>query len=83
MKYIITTHGSPILFSEAIGHDEMARKFRGATSAGFVSITAEGIGNGETVQAELQVHCYGRSVSLGIGRSPKDRTAIENMLLGY
>lgn len=60
-KYIIIDKTKPIIFSPAIMHSDEANG-RNVTSAGFVSIWADG----EVAQGEepLTIHCYGESVSL-------------------
>jgi hypothetical protein len=67
MKYIITRNGSPVIFSEAEKHSDVARSI-GAKSAGFVHI------NGN------EVKCYGESMSLNLKPSEDDERIIRGML---
>ena len=73
LKYIITRNNSPVLFSEAESHNEVASRV-GAISAGFVDI--------EYLKAHdvYAVDCYGSSISLGMNSSKGDSVKIAQML---
>lgn len=82
MKYIICDNRNVAIFSEVNTHREMASKMYGkVTSAGFCTLgTAIVIETGRSV---LKVHCWGSSVSLGIGNNGEvDEKIIERELSG-
>lgn len=72
MKYIITKQNDAIIFSDGMVHADVARKFGGAKSAGFVSIDDEG-----------KIAAYGRSMSLGLESDPDDSRIISNAFNRY
>lgn len=84
MKYIVVetknatggTQETPIIFSDLVSHDEVARKFFKPISAGFLSINKE---MGECKE-EYRVSAYGKSVSLGVSSRTEDKALIERHL---
>lgn len=86
MKYIITRHKSPVIFSEAESHNDMAEVV-GAISAGFVDIRIKPVVPQELGDdtMELTVHCYGASHTLGglASRGEEDARLIKTMLNRY
>ena len=60
IKYIMTKDKGIVMFSGILGHDEVAQKFGGATSAGFINIKGE------------DTRCYGESISLHMKADEKD-----------
>ena len=77
MKYIIVDDGyviHPIVFSELIAHDEMARRVgnKEVLGAGFAYLDQDKFG------------CYGKSISLGVAsRGDEDAKFLNKWLLGY
>ena len=69
LKYIMTKDDGVIMFSNLITHTEMARKFGGATSAGFV-----------TIDKNYHFETYGESVSLRMKPAEDDNEKIERQL---
>ena len=67
-KYVII-NGSAIVFSPAITHKEMVGYGEKAESAGFVTFRAGTNSFGEPI---VTVHCFGKSVSLGIESKPEE-----------
>ena len=68
MKYIIFSNGEPVVFSDAVGHNEVAGK-RMVDSAGFCRI--------ETFRNQwddivAKVSVWGESTSLGVKSHPED-----------
>ena len=49
-----------VMFSGILGHDEVAAKFGGAISAGFINLDGE------------DTKCYGESISLNLESSEND-----------
>jgi hypothetical protein len=85
MKYIITSHHSPILFSEAESHSDIARG-HSPISAGFVNVSVDnGYPDDNVGEGELKVYCYGSSTTLnGLQSRPeKDAELIKAMILRY
>lgn len=80
MKYILVetedAGHAPILFDDAIAHDEMAngvpKKIK-VKSAGFVKLTKN--------DGKLDIECYGHSVSLGISSRPEQDTFFVKLCL--
>ena len=78
MKYIITHNNSPIIFSEAEVHSEVAREVGGAKSAGFVQISY--LNKTLTLgEPRFLASTYGTSISLKLTPDPKDAEKIERM----
>lgn len=72
MKYIIFSNGEPVVFSDAVGHNEVAGK-RMVDSAGFCRI--------ETFRNQwddivAKVSVWGESTSLGVKSHPEDAKII-------
>lgn len=76
MKYIITYHGSPIIFPESETHSDVARTV-GAISGGFVKISPV-----YDVKKDVQIvaECYGESISLGLKSRPEDSAILTSFL---
>ncbi len=74
MKYIRTNENQIVIFSTYYSHSEIARKFDGAKSAGFIV----GIGSGID-----DLKCTGESVSLGIKSHPDDTEILLREIRGY
>jgi hypothetical protein len=62
-KYIKTKDGEMIVFSESILHSTFMH--RSPISAGFIKFYTNKDG-------ELDCHCYGESISLGLASEPED-----------
>lgn len=60
IKYIRTKDNAIVVFPRLYNHDEVARKFGGALSAGFISFAGE------------DTKCYGKSISLNMVSDPED-----------
>ena len=60
IKYIRTKDNAIVAFSGLYNHDEVARKFGGALSAGFISFSGE------------DTKCYGKSISLNMVSDERD-----------
>ena len=58
-----------VVFPKHIGHDEMARKLGTPISAGFLTTQ---INN----EQEVEINCYGESVTLGIKSREEEDTKI-------
>lgn len=83
LKYIITEHGNFALFSEGLeSHNVIAsRVFGKVVGAGFATI-AVGYKEPETGHDDrnINVHCFGRSVSLDMDSRPEDEKIINDKL---
>ena len=60
IKYIMTKDDGIVMFSGILNHDEVAAKFGGATSAGFINLDGD------------DTKCYGESISLNLKANEKD-----------
>ncbi len=72
LKYIITDY-SPVIFNEAIKHEEAARGLGTIHSAGFVYVSF----NAHTEQFDCTP--FGESVSLGIKSNSDDKMKLDRM----
>ena len=68
-KYVVFEEIYPVLFLPGIQHCEVAVEKREPTSAGFVSITEEGL-----------VEVFGGSSSLGLRADSKDRKLLITLI---
>lgn len=86
MKYIIMDHrgcDTPILFPVWVGHDEIYRHAK-VIGAGECSVsgTSKEIEVGSRLCNDIEVYCYGKSVSLDVvSRGYEDAALIREMLL--
>lgn len=76
LKYIVTTNGMPVLFSEGEKHSDVAHGV-GAQSAGFAIVSYD------CERAKFTAKTYGESISLGIESREEDNKLIETMLNHY
>jgi len=78
LKYIVIDEINPIIFDAVIDHSAMARAANGpVTSAGFCYLS----GNSDD---EVDVHCFGESVTLNIKSNPDaDQQLIEKRINNY
>lgn len=84
-KYVILDECFPIIFTEAIGHDNFKSISTGVgilkpTSAGFFDTTIDHIR--KAVGDYITVNTYGESVSLKLQSKPEDARLIEKLLNG-
>lgn len=71
LKYIITEHNSIAMFSPTCNHNDMARGMHGRpVSAGFCNIRQEADSD------RVNVHCYGKSVTLKLDSREGDEHII-------
>ena len=87
MKYIISKNNDVIIFSDGISHRDMARDIGcieagdDIVGAGFVRFS---VTNEDDMPGDLDIKCYGESVSLGIkSRGIDDECIIEGSNNNY
>ena len=69
-KYVVLKeYNKMIVFSELIEHKQFAGL--NPISAGFISFRANELG-------DVEAHCYGKSISLGISSRPDEDSEIAN-----
>ena len=78
LKYIIFEEAYPVLFGECHKHSDLKRVGI-ATSAGFCSVREVDAPASSVSLRRMEVHCYGKSESLGIGSMPHDAAIIERL----
>ena len=74
-KYVITHNFTPILFNEAMKHSDFSD--HEPISAGFCRVIPR---LKEHNNVEIEVKCYGESVSLKLKPAPMDESLIQRML---
>lgn len=81
-KYVIQSECIPFVCSGATSHDQLCRY--GGTSAGFFDIRpSETKVNELTGQPYLEVHCWGKSISLKLDSNPEhDAAVLERLFNG-
>lgn len=82
LKYILTKNNSFAIFSETATHSDVARGLDGIpVGAGFCTI---GIDtpylNALRGNTSINIHCYGKSISLKIESRPEDEKIISNKI---
>ncbi len=85
LKYILDDYGNFAIFSDVNTHSDMARGFyREPVSAGFCTLA---VGYKEPSkydlgeeQRNLNIHCFGKSISLGLESREEDEKIINDKL---
>lgn len=78
MKYIVTENNDFAIFTKLSNHNDVARDLYGKpVGAGFCNIRQE------ADSERVNVHCYGRSVSLGIESREEDEKIINSKINDY
>lgn len=77
LKYVVTEHGDFAIFTKATNHCDVRGLHGKVVGAGFCNFARKA----DTEQAN--VHCYGRSISLGIESRPEDEIIINRHINSY
>lgn len=72
IKYVMFDDIFPVIFTEAMGHDEVKWKGKTPTSAGFCSINTY----------DRVVTAYGKSISLNMTPHPDDDIFLTKFIFG-
>jgi len=75
LKYVVTEHGDFAIFTKLSNHSDVARGLHGRpVGAGFCNIRQK------ADSEDVNVHCYGRSVSLNLASRPEDEEMINKKI---
>lgn len=87
LKYILDEYGNFAIFSDVNTHSDMAKGFyKKPISAGFCTIAVGYYyinNNKEEEKQNINVHCFGESISLGLESREEDEKIINNKLNNY
>ena len=78
LKYVITEHNNFAIFSKGTNHGDIGKELHGdPVGAGFCTLRKHGdLDN-------INIHCYGESISLGIESREEDEKIINKALNNY